>query len=185
MLSDITKPFKPKLDQVIANFIADLRSIHTGRASSALVEDLKINQYNSILPLKQLATIATPSATLIVITPWDKGSLQAIESAIKESDLNINPSNDGSSIRLPLPPMSAERREEFVKIVRRKAEEARIVARGLREDAWKQVQNQEKQGLLTEDDRYRGEDELNKTITEANKKIEEISTVKEKEILTL
>jgi ribosome recycling factor len=185
MLDQIIKSSKPKMDSVITDFEADLKSIHTGRASAALVEDVKVNHYNSLMPLKQVASIATPSATQIVITPWDKGALNPIETAIKESGLNLNPVNDGSVVRISLPPMSEERRQELVKLIKQKAEAARISIRNVREEAWKQVQKEEKDGTLTEDDRYAGEKDLNKVVTDYNTKIQDITDRKEKEIMTV
>lgn len=185
MLDQIIKQTKPKMDQVVAHFQNDLKTIHIGRASSALVEDIKINHYNALLPLKQIASISVPDAGLIVINPWDKGALLPIETAIKDSGLNLNPINDGQNIRLALPPASQERRQELAKIVRSKAEEARVAVRSLREDAWKQVVQSEKAGKITQDDRYRGEEELNRTVADINRQVQEIVSGKEREIMSL
>lgn len=185
MVEDIVKIAKPKMEKVLESFREDLQSIHSGKASSALVENIKVDHYNAKMLLKELASISTPQANLIVISPWDKGALNPIESALRESDLNINPSNDGSVIRINLPPMSEERRKEFVKIVNGNAEQARISIRTIREDAWKEIQQVERKGEITQDDKYRGEEKLNDLVKEINLKIEESATVKEKELLTL
>ena len=185
MLDIIIKQSRPKMDRVVEAFFDDLKGIHTGRASAALVEDIKVSHYNAMIPLKQIASISAPHANLIVISPWDKGALQPIETAIKESGMQINPVNDGANIRISLPPMSEERRKELVKLIHQKAEEAKIALRNIREDSWRQIQKEEKQGIITEDDRYRGESELNKIIAEYNKKVEEIIKKKEQEIMTI
>lgn len=185
MTEDIIKEYKPNMEKVIESFFQDIKSVHSGRASSAIVEDLVIDHYNSKMPLKQLASITVPSANLIMISPWDKGALNPIETAIRESDLNLNPNNDGSAIRLTLPPMSEERRKELVKVAHTKAEEARISIRNIREDAWKKVQTEQKQGDITEDDKYRGQEKLNDLVKEFNSKIEEIIITKEKELLSI
>lgn len=185
MLDKLIKDTRPKMEGVLDHFMQDLHGIHTGHASSALVEEIKVNHYNSALPIKQMATITVPEASMIVITPWDKGALQPIETAIKESGLQINPVNDGQAIRLLLPAMSEERRKELVKLINHKAEEARIAIRTIREEAWKEVQRLEKNNQITQDDRYRGEEELNKLIADMNKKIEDLATRKEEEIMTI
>jgi ribosome recycling factor len=184
-VDQIMKNIQPKMDSVINNFQTDLKSIHTGRASSSLVEDIKVNHYNSLISLKEIASIATPSATLIIITPWDKGALQPIETAIREAGLNVNPQNDGSVIRLLLPPMSQERREELARLVKQKAESARIAIRTIREEAWKNIQKEEKDGEITEDDLYAGEKDLQALVAKMNQMIEENYKRKETEIMTI
>ena len=173
------------MDNVIAAFSDDLKTIHTGRASAALVEDIKVSHYNSLMPLKQIASISIPDPGLIVISPWDKGALQPIETAIKESGMQLSPVNDGVNIRISLPPMSEERRKELVTLIHQKAEEAKISLRNIREDSWRQIQKEEKAGSMTQDDRYRGESELNKIIAGYNSKVEDIIKRKEQEIMTI
>lgn len=185
MLDSIIKATRPKMEAVIDFFVDDLRTIHTGRASAALVEDIKVNQYNTLLPIKQVATVNIPDASLIVINPWDKGTLLPIETAIRDSGLSLNPVNDGSAIRISLPPMSEDRRKELVKVVQGKGENAKVAVRTIREDAWKEIQKSEKASLITEDDRYRGEELLNKMIAEINLKIENLVKNKDREVMTV
>lgn len=184
-LLDIYANAKPKMQDQLTKLIDSLKTIHTGRASTLLVEDLQVSSYGSMAPLKTVANISTPDATLITITPWDKANLGAIEAAIRDSGRNLNPSNDGNMIRISLPPMSQERREELVKLVSKMAEEARIALRNVRKDAWEQVQTEVKAGTLTEDDKYDGEKDLNKMIDEFNDKVAEVVSTKEKEIRTI
>ncbi len=185
MLTEIYAQVKQQMQTVMDKLLESLKTIHTGRASSLLVEDIKANYYGTMTPLKGMATISTPDATMITITPWDKGAMGAIETAIRESGRNLNPVNDGSTIRVSLPPMSSERRDELAKLVSKMAEESRIALRNVRKDAWEQVQNEVKAGKLTEDDKYDGEKDLNKMIEEFNDKIAELTAAKEKEIKTI
>lgn len=184
-LQTIYAQAKPKMQTLLDKLADSLRSIHTGRASAALVEDIQVSYYGSMLPLKQVASIATPEASLITITPWDKEALVQIEAAIRDSGRNLNPSNDGSMIRVALPPMSSERREELVKLVQTMAEETRIGLRNIRKEAWEQVQSEVKQGALTEDDKYDGERDLNKMIDEFNASVATLIANKEREIRTI
>lgn len=176
---------KPKMQDAVAGLADSLKAIHTGRASTMLVEDLMVGYYGSMAPLKQVATLATPEATLITISPWDKTALGAIEAAIRDSGRNLNPTNDGSLVRISLPPMSQERRDEMVKLVHGMTEETRVVLRNIRKEAWEQVQHEVKSGQLTEDDKYDGEKDLNKMIDEFNQKIADLAGAKEKELRTV
>lgn len=184
-LMDIYAKTKPQMQEAIDKLAESLKTIHTGRASTLLVEDIMVSHYGATMTLKQVATIATPEATLIMITPWDKAAMGPIEKAIRESGRNLNPSNDGTSIRIALPPMSQERREELVKLVSKMAEETRVALRNIRKEAWETVQNQVKASELTEDDKYDGERDLNKMIDDFNAKVAELVTAKEKEIRTV
>lgn len=184
-LIEIYNDIKPKMQDVVTKLAESLKTIHTGRASTLLVEDIMVSAYGSMAPLKTVANISTPDATLVTVTPWDKSQLGAIETAIRDSGRNLNPTNDGSLIRIALPPMSQERREELAKLASKMAEESRIALRNVRKDGWETVQNQVKEGALTEDDKYSGERDLNKMIDDFNAKIAEMVTAKEKEIRTI
>ncbi len=184
-LLDIYATAKPKMAEVLHKFGEALKTIHTGRASSLLVEDLLVSAYGSTVPMKQVATIATPEATLVMITPWDKSLLGAIEAAVRESGRNLNPTNDGTTLRITLPPMSQERREEMVKLVNKMAEESRVALRTIRKEAWEAVQQQVRASTLTEDDKYDGEKDLNKMIEEYNGQLAALAAIKEKAIMSL
>ncbi len=174
-----------ELSEIRSFFEEKIRGLKLGRATTALVEDLIVDHYNSRLPIKQLASIRTPDAETIVIEPWDRGALVPIGSAIEESDLSLQPINDGRMIRISLPPMSAERRQEAVKILRLRAEESRIAGRNEREEIWKAIVAAEKSGQLTEDDRFQAEKLLNEAIGQFNRLIDERLKTKEAEILEL
>jgi len=172
-----------KVKKTIESVTREFAQIRTGRASPALVEGLHIDYYGTPTMLKQLASISVPDAHLIVIQPWDVTAIQEIEKAILKSSLGINPSNDGKLIRLLLPPLSKERREELVKVVHKMAEEGRVSVRTVRREAKEALEKLEKDKVVTEDDKFRGVDELQKMIDRYIAKIEEIVHGKEKEIL--
>lgn len=183
MLDKIIEETRPKMEEKVARFADEVKTIRAGRAESALVENIPITFYGTTLPLKQMASISTPAPNMITISPWDKNAIGDIELAIKNSNLSLNPSNDGNIIRIVLPPLSQERRAELVKLVHNKGEEAKIVLRNIRQEAWQTVVKAERAHQISEDDRYRGEEALNKMIDEFNKKIDEIVKNKEAEIM--
>jgi ribosome recycling factor len=179
------KILRQKFEQVIDKLKEDFKGIRTGRASSGLVENIIVSYYGQNTPLKQMANITTPDAALIQIQPWDKNSLGDIELAIRNSDLNLSPTNDGNVVRISLPPMTQERREELVRNISKKGEEARIALRNVRGETWEQIQKMQKSGSITEDDKYSAEEELNKTINDYNKIIETVLKEKETEIKSI
>ncbi len=170
-----------KMNQVVEFFQSELAAIRTGRANPALVTELKVDSYGSPVPLKQIAQISTPDATTIVITPWDKGTLPAIESAIATSELGINPNNDGTHIRLALPPMTEERRSELTKVVGEKLEASRVALRNVRHEAISQAEQRD----LSEDELKRVKDDATKLTAEHNARLEQLAADKKQEIMTI
>ena len=162
-----------------------MAKIRTGRANPAILEDLSVDYYGVKTPLKQIANINVPEARTLVIQPWSRDSLANIEAAIKNSDLNLSPNNDGEIIRINIPPLNQERRAELVKMLNKKAEEARIAVRNTREDIWQEIQDMEKRGEIAEDDKFRGKERLQEAIDDYNKKIDELRVKKEDEIMTV
>lgn len=185
MLTPIINKLRPKMDEVVDKFSEDLQTIRTGKANSALVENILIPYYGSQTPLKNMANISVPDAFLIVIQAWDANANSDIENTLRSSDLGFGISSDGHVIRLTLPALTQERRMEFIKIIHAKAESARITLRNLRQEAWEEVQKEEKSGELTEDDLYSGEKDLNKLIETYNDKIKTVIDTKEKELKTI
>ncbi|MCL5407489.1 MAG: ribosome recycling factor [Patescibacteria group bacterium] len=185
MYQSILRNLNPKMQQVVDKLSESLKGLRTGKASSALVENIAVVYYGSKVPLKQMANIATPDPNLITIQPWDTNSLGDITLAIQNSEIGLNPTSDGRTIRLSLPPMTAERREELIRMVHKMAEEAKIFLRNLREESWKEVKKLEAQKQITEDDRYRAEKDLNKQIEDFSLKINKLLEDKEKEIRTI
>src|SRR6516165_1507211 len=151
---------REKMTKALDHARSELASVRTGRAAPALVEKLRVEYYGSEVPLQQLAGIQVPEARLMVITPYDKSSLKGIERAIQNSDLGINPSNDGTVLRLAFPHLTAERRKEMVKVVHHKAEEGRVAVRNLRRAARKDLEALEKDGDISSDELDRAEKEL-------------------------
>lgn len=170
---------KKALEAVLREFV----SVRTGRATPSLVEGLHIDYYGTPTLLKQLASISVPDAHLLVIQPWDPTVIPAVEKAILKSNLGINPSCDGKLIRLPLPPLSRERRDELVKLVRKMAEEGRISLRTIRHHAKEEIGKLEKDKIISEDEKFRRFQDLQKLIDRYNARLEEILENKEKEIL--
>ena len=161
----------------------DLSGIRTGRASPALVERLAVDYYGTPTPLMQLATISAPEPRLLTIRPFDPSSLKAIERAILASDLGLNPSNDGKLIRLSIPPLTEERRHELVKVVRNRAEEARVAVRNVRRDVQNDLREFEREKVISEDELHRGETELQKITDRVIEDIHDVDQRKETEVL--
>jgi ribosome recycling factor len=176
---------RDKMSKAVGHTQADFSTVRTGRAAPALVEKLRVDYYGSEVPLQQLAGINVPEARLMVITPYDKGALKAIEKAIQHSDLGINPSNDGTLIRLTFPQLTEERRKEMVKVVHHKAEEGRIAVRNLRRAARKDLEALEKDGDISSDDLERAEKDLERITHEYIAEIDKMLQHKETELLVV
>lgn len=185
MYNEVISEKKKDLEKAIEHLQFELGKLRTGRATTSLVEDVMVDYYGTRTPLKQIAAINTPEPRQITIQPWDRGAISAIEGAIRESNLGLNPMNDGVLIRLSLPALTEERRKELVKVLNGKAEEGRIALRNIREEALKEVQNMEKEGVISEDDKFRAKEKMQTVIDEYNKKVEEIREKKEKDIMTV
>ncbi len=185
MVKALIEEGRGKFEQAVAHFVEAAAAIRSGRAHPALVEGLFVDYYGTRTPLRQIASVSIPEARQILIQPWDQGAVQAIESAIRESDLGLNPGNDGRTIRLTLPQLTEERRREFVKNLNSRAEESRISIRTAREEVWKEIQELEKSGAIGEDDKFSGRDDLQKVVDEYNAKIETLRKEKEKDIMTV
>ena len=174
---------KDKMAKAVSHLQSDFASIRTGRATPALVEHLKVEYYGAETPLQQIAGFNVPEARLLVITPYDKSSLKAIEKAIQHSDLGINPSNDGTVIRLSIPPLTEERRKDFVKVAKHKAEEGRVAVRNVRRSARHDLDGLEKDGDISSDELERAEKELDKLTQEHVAEIDRMLQHKEQELL--
>jgi ribosome recycling factor len=183
MLKEEYKETETRMKSAIVAFEEDLSGIRTGRANPALVEKLQIDYYGSPTPLMQLASISVPEPRSLLIRPFDPSTLKAIEKSIQASDLGLTPNNDGKTIRLNLPPLTEERRHDLVKLVHNRAEEARVAVRNVRRDSIKDLQEFEKEKLISEDEEKRGEEELQKMTDRYIEEIGQISQRKEKEIL--
>ena len=182
-VDDVMLETQDKMEKAVAHTQSEFATVRTGRATPALVERLKVDYYGTDVPLQQLAGFNVPEARMLVIQPYDKGALKAIEKAIQHSDLGINPSNDGQVIRLVFPQLTEERRKELVKVVKHKAEEARIAIRAIRRSARHDLESLERDGDITADELERAEKDLEKVTHEHVAEIDKMLQHKEHELL--
>lgn len=185
MIDQIISEIKPKMNLAIENLIEELSRIRTGRAHAGILDGIMAPYYGVNTPLKEMASITVPEPTVISIKPWDRGILNDIEIAIRNSDLGISPVNDGTQIRLILPPMTEERRREITGLVKKQGEQAKVSLRNIRGEAWSKVQAAVKSKEATEDDKYQAEEKLNKLIDEMNREIDKVISEKEAEIMKI
>jgi len=183
VIKDLLKESESHMHKSVLSLQEDLLSVRSGRANPGLVEKLHVEYYGSPTPLQQLASISIPEARVIMIKPFDKSVLKAVEKAILASDLGLTPNNDGIAIRLNLPIPTEERRRELVKHVHHRVEEARVSVRNIRRDAMKDIKDFENEKMITEDDRKRGEDELQKLTDKIIAELDTIQSNKEKEVM--
>ena len=174
---------RDRMDRAVVHARSEFGGVRTGRAAPALVEKLIVDYYGSEVPLQQLAGFSVPEARTLIINPYDKGAMSAIEKAIRNSDLGLNPSNDGNNIRLSFPALTSERRKEYVKIVKGMAEEGRIAIRNLRRSGRQELDGFEKGGDLSEDEHARAVKELDKITQNAEAEIDAALVLKEQELL--
>jgi ribosome recycling factor len=182
-LEDIKKDALQRMQKCIQTFQGDLKKLRTGRAHPSLVENLKIDFYGSETPLSQVANIAIEDARTIVITPWDKNTVSAVEKAIHKSDLHLTPMTAGSVIRVPLPPLTEERRRDILKVVRQDAENGKVSVRNVRRDVLSDVKEALKAKLISQDDERRVQDDIQKLTDRFTGEIDQLVAGKEKEIL--
>ena len=171
-----------KMDKTVEATLREFATVRTGRASTAIVDSIKVEYYGTVTPLKQLAAISTPDARLIMIQPWDKNSLADIEKAILKSDVGIAPTNDGKVIRLSVPPLTQERRAELDKVLKKVAEEGRISLRTSRHAAIENIRKLEHDKAITEDEKFKSQEEVQKLTDKHIKNIDTVLASKEKEI---
>jgi ribosome recycling factor len=185
MQNNILSVVDKKMKAISEGLRQELATIRTGRASPALVEHLKVDYSGVPTPLNQIAGISAPEARLLVIQPWDPGSLRSIEQAIQKSDLGLNPINDGRLIRLNIPPLSEERRQELTKIVHKRLEERRVGVRNYRRDALEEIKKAEKNKEMSQDESKRSQEQLQKMTDAYILVAEKIAQEKEKELLSV
>ena len=185
MIGDTLKIAGDKMYTTIVGFKKDLAAIRTGHASPAIVEHVRVEYAGVPTPLNQLASISAPEARLLVIQPWDRGSIQNIEKAVLKSDLGLNPSNDGNIIRISIPELSEERRQELIKVVRKRVEERKIAVRNLRHEAMSELKNLEKDKEISQDEHKRALTQLQKLTDSFVLDIEKVGRDKETELLEI
>ena len=179
------KDMKQRTEKSIDHLRSTLQGIRTGRAHPALVEEIKVDYFGTLTPLKQMATVNIPESRQIVISPWDKSALKAIEKAIQASPLGVNPRNDGESVRLTLPELTRQRRVELSKLVSKYSEEAKVAIRNIRRDALEHFKDQKKKSEITEDDLKDIEKQMQKFTDDYIKKLDALAEKKEKELLDI
>ncbi len=161
----------------------ELASLRTGRATPSLVENISVDYYGSPTPLKQIASISAPDARAIMIQPWDRQALRDIERSLMQSEMGFNPSNDGNVITVPIPPLNQERRQELVRLLKRKIEEGKVAVRNVRRDGLESLRKLERDKAISQDQNRRSQDQLQKTTDGFIKSMDQVSTAKEAEIM--
>ncbi len=177
------KDAKKRMEDALAAVRREFTTVRTGKASPSLLDTVRVEAYGSQMPLNQVANVSSPDQTLLVVQPYDKNLLEPIEKAIMTADLGLNPSNDGSLIRVPIPPLNEERRKEYVRLLHKMAEEGRISVRHARRDAKQEIERRMKEHEIGEDDAHRQLNQLEEMTKEQIGKIEELLEKKEKEVM--
>jgi ribosome recycling factor len=183
MLDDLKKDAQARMTKCVHTFQADLKKLRTGRAHPSLIEHLKVDYYGSEVPLQQVASINVEEGRTLVVSPWEKTLVQSIEKAIQKSDLGLNPLTAGTVIRIPMPPLTEERRRDITKVVRHDAENARVAVRNVRRDVMADIKEMLKEKLVSQDDERRAETEVQKLTDKFVAEIDQLLATKEKEIM--
>jgi len=174
---------KTRMEKAVDDFRKDLATLRTGRANSSLLDSVRVDYHGTPMPVNQLGTVTTPDATMIVIAPWDPSAVPLIDKAIRTSDLGLNPTNDGKVVRVPIPALTEDRRKDIVKQLHKVLENHRTAVRNVRRDLKEAIEKLEKDKKISEDEKKRGLDELEKVTHAETKKMEDLSGTKEREIL--
>jgi ribosome recycling factor len=184
-IEEIELETQDRMEKTVEDLRREMGSLRTGRASVHLLDTIRVDYYGNPTPLSQMANLSAPDPTLLQIQPWDVSQIGAIERAIQTSDLGLNPQNDGKLIRLPIPPLTQERRQQFVKQLHQMTEKHRVAARNLRREANDAIKKLEKDKVVSEDAARRAQDEVQKLTDETIRTLDSTSTVKEKEIMEI
>jgi ribosome recycling factor len=176
---------KVRMEKAVEDFRKDLTSVRTGRANVALLDHVRVDYHGTPMPINQLGTLNVPDPMTIVISPWDPGAVGPIDKAIRTSDLGLNPTNDGKVLRVPIPPLTEDRRKDLVKHIHKVLENHRTAVRNIRRDVKEAIEKLEKDKKISEDEKKRSLDELEKLTHSETKKIEDLSAAKEKEVMEI
>jgi len=176
---------KIRMEKAVEDFRKDLATVRTGRANVALLDHIRVDYHGTPMPINQLGTLNVPDPMMIVISPWDPGAVAAIDKAIRISDLGLNPTNDGKVVRVPIPALTEDRRKDLVKHIHKVLENHRTAVRNIRRDVKEAIEKLEKEKKISEDEKKRSLDELEKLTHSETKKIEELSSTKEKEVMEI
>lgn len=183
MIRETIQEAEEKMGKTVEVLKKEFASLRAGRATPALLDKVQVDYYGTLTPVNQMANVSVPEARLLLIQPWDKSTIPAIEKAILKSDLGLTPSSDGNVIRIGIPQLTEERRKELVKVVKKKAEEARVAVRNVRRDTNDIIKEFEKEHEISEDESKRGLDDIQKTTDKYIKKVDEAMNTKEQEIM--
>jgi ribosome recycling factor len=183
MLDDVYKELRASADKALESLRRDLAKVRTGRAHPSMLDGIRVDYYGSVTPLAQMATVNVPEPRLITVKPWDKGQVKAVDKAIRESDLGLNPQVDGDLIRIPIPALTEERRKDLVKILRKNGEECKVAIRKHRRDAIEMVDEFEKDGDVSGDEADRGRKKIEEMTTDLVKTVDTTITGKEKDVM--
>jgi ribosome recycling factor len=183
MLDDLKKDARERMAKCVQNFQSDLKKLRTGRAHPSLIEHLRVDYYGSEVPLQQVASISVEDGRTLVVSPWEKTVVQAIEKAIHKSDLGLNPMTAGTIIRIPMPPLTEERRRDITKVLRHDAENARVAVRNVRRDVMNDIKELLKEKLVSQDDERRAEAEVQKLTDKHVADVDQLLAAKEKEVM--
>jgi ribosome recycling factor len=185
MVKDVLKDLEKRMKTSLEHFRKDLGKLRTGRANLSIFEDVKVEYYGVLTPVNQMAKIGVPDPSLITVQPYDTSLLEGIDKAVKAADLGLNPINDGKVLKIPIPPLDEERRREIVKKVKKMLEDEKTALRNMRRESKEFIEELEKEKEITEDDKFKGLDELQEITDDYTKKIEDAAAVKEKEIMQI
>jgi ribosome recycling factor len=185
MINDISKDARDRMGKTVVAFETDLKKLRTGRAHTSLLDHITVEYYGSEVPLSQVANVAVEDSRTLTISPWEKPMVAVIEKAIMSSDLGLNPATAGTLIRVPLPPLTEERRKDMIRVVRGEAEGSRVAIRNIRRDAIGQIKELMKEKMVSEDEEHKGEDDVQKLTDEFVAKIDSVLAEKEKELLEI
>jgi len=185
MIKDIIEDARKRMGKSVDSFRSDLARLRTGRAQPSLIEHIMVNYYGTPTPLPQCASVSVEDARTLVVTAWDRGAIDAVEKAIRDSGLGLNPNTAGTVIRVPLPPLTEERRRDLIKILNKEAEQAKVAVRNIRRDAIAHIKELLKAKDITSDDERKGEEQAQKITDEHVKKIDEIVAAKEREMMAV
>lgn len=172
-----------KMNRAMEALDRELATLRTGRATPSLIENVNVDYYGTPTPLKQIASISAPDARAIMVQPWDKQALRDIERSLMKSELGFNPSNDGNIITVPIPPLNQERRQELVRLLKRRIEDGKVSVRNVRRDGLESLRKMERDKVISQDQNRRSQDQLQKTTDNFIKNIDQVSTAKEAEIM--
>lgn len=185
MIDDVVKELQDSIGKTQDALKRELSRLRTGRAHAGMLDGIRVDYYGQMTPLAQMATISIPEPRLLTVKPWDKSKVSAVDKAIRESDLGLNPQVDGDLLRIPVPPLSEQRRKELVKVAKKQGEECKIAVRKARHDALDMLSELKESGDISEDEMERGKKKVEDVVTEASHVVDGVISSKEKEILTV